>query len=99
MLCVAFSPDGTKLAVGSAAGIKLLEVPTGEHIYTRRHINIGELEFSSNVFSVAFSPDGRKLASASWDGVKLWAVQTGNNLTTLQGHTRMVIPWRSLPMD
>ena len=90
MLCVVFSPDSTKLAVGSAEGIKLLEVPTGEHIYTRRHIDIGELEFFPNVFSVAFSPDGTKLASVSWDGVKLWDVETGNNLTTLQGHTQMV---------
>ena len=90
MLCVVFSPDGTKLAVGSAEGIKLLEVPTRKHIYTRQHIDIGELEFSLNVFSVAFSPDGRKLASVSWDGVKLWDVKTGHNLTTLQGHTRVV---------
>ena len=90
MLCVVFSPDSTKLAVGSVEGIKLLEVPTGEHIYTRRHIDIGELESLASVFSVAFSPDGTKLASVSWDGVKLWDVETGNNLTTLQGHTQMV---------
>ena len=90
MLCVAFSPDGTKLAVGSVEGIKLLEVPTGKHIYTRQHIDVGELEFPLNVFSVAFSPDGTKLASASWDGVKLWEVETGQNITTLQGHTRVV---------
>ena len=90
MLCVALSPEGTKLAVGSAEGIKLLEVPTGKHIYTRQHIDIGELDFALNVFSVAFSPDGRMLASASWDGVKLWEVETGDNITTLQGHTRMV---------
>ncbi|RKU07490.1 hypothetical protein C6502_17080 [Candidatus Poribacteria bacterium] len=90
MLCVAFSPEGTKLVVGSAAGIKLLEVPTGEYIYARQHIDIGELEFSLNIFSVAFSPDGTKLASASWDGVKLWEVETGQNIATLQGHTRVV---------
>ena len=90
MLCVALSPDGTKLAVGSAAGIKLLEVPTGEHIYTRQHIDVGELEFPAHIFSVAFSPDGRMLASASWDGVKLWEIETGKNLTTLRGHTRTV---------
>ncbi len=89
-ISVVFSPDGTKLAVGSAEGIKLLEVPTGKHIYTRQHIDIGELEFSLAVFSVAFSPDGRKLASASWDGVKLWDVETGGNISTLQGHTRTV---------
>ena len=90
MLCVAFSPDGTKLAVGSAEGIKLLEVSTGQHIYTRQHIDLGELESSARIFSVAFSPDGRKLASASWDGVKLWDAETGQNLTTLRGHTRGV---------
>ena len=89
-ICVVFSPDGTKLAVGSAEGIKLLEIPTGKHIYTRQHIDIGELEFSVDVFSVAFSPDGKKLASASWDGVKLWEVETGGPITTLQGHTRTV---------
>ena len=88
--CVVFSPDGTKLAVGSVEGIKLLEVPTGKHIYTRQHIDIGELGFPLDVFSVAFSPDGTKLASASWDGVKLWEVETGQNITTLQGHTRVV---------
>ena len=89
MLCVVFSPDGTKLAVGSAEGIKLLEVSTGQHIYTRQHINLGELEYSAHIFSVAFSPDGRKLASASWDGVK-WDAETGQNITTLRGHTRVV---------
>ena len=90
MLCVAFSPDGTKLAVGSAQGIKLLKVSTGQHIYTRQHIDFGKLEFPASIFSIAFSPDGTKFASASWDGVKLWDVETGQNLTTLRGHTRMV---------
>ena len=90
MLCVVFSPDGTKLAVGSVAGIKLLKVPTGEHIYTQQHIDFGKLEFPARIFSVAFSPDGTKLASASWDGVKLWEVETGQNITTLRGHTRVV---------
>ena len=90
MLCVVFSPDSTKLAVGSAEGIKLLEVPTGEHIYTRQHIDFGKLESPVRIFSVAFSPDGTKLASASWDGVKLWDVETGQNITTLRGHTRVV---------
>ena len=86
-MSVAFSPDSTKLAVGSAEGITLLEVLTGQQIYTRRHVN-GLPEMA--VFSVAFSPDGRMLASASWAGVKLWDVSTGENITTLTGHTRMV---------
>ena len=90
MLCVVFSPDSTKLAVGSVEGLKLLEVATGGHIYTRQHIDVGELESPLHIFSVAFSPDGTRLASASWDGVKLWEVDTGQNIATLRGHTRVV---------
>ena len=90
MLCVVFSPDSTKLAVGSTRGIKLLEVSTRQYIYTRQHIDFGKLEFPASIFSVAFSPDGTKLASASWDSVKLWEVETGQNITTLRGHTRVV---------
>ena len=89
-LCVTFSPDSTKLAVGSVEGIKLLEVATGGHIYTRQHIDVGELKSPLHIFSVAFSPDGARLASASWDGVKLWEVDTGQNIATLRGHTRVV---------
>ncbi len=89
-LCVVFSPDGTKLAAASAEGIKLLEVPTGQHLYTRQHIDIGKLELSIDVFSVAFSPGGTKLASVAWDGVKLWDVETGQYLTALPVHTRVV---------
>jgi len=89
-MCVAFSPDSTILAAASAERITLLEVSTGQHLYTRQHFNIDKLEISADVFSVAFSPDGTKLASASWDGVKLWEVPTGRSLTTLQSHARVV---------
>ncbi len=89
-MCVAFSPDGAKLAVASAAGITLLEVSTGQHLYTRQHVEIGKLEISVDVFSVAFSPDGTKLASASWDGVKLWDAAAGQNIAALPGHARAV---------
>ena len=89
-MCVSFSPDGTKLAAASAERITLWEVSTEQHLYTRRHIDIGKLEISVDVFSIAFSPDGTKLASASWDGVKLWDAATGQNLAALPGHARVV---------
>ena len=68
---IAFSPDGTKLAIGTGTGnnmVELWDVSTRKHIATfPGHIG--------KVSSVAFSPDGTKLASGSFDGtVLLWDV-------------------------
>lgn len=55
---MAFSPDGTKLASGSWASVKLSEVSTGKIITT----------FQGGpypIMSVAFSSDDTKLGSAS----------------------------------
>ena len=62
VLCVAFSPDGTRLATASEdQTIKLWDSATGEEVLTLRgHAGV--------VSSVAFSPDGRQLASAGTDG-------------------------------
>jgi WD40 repeat protein len=41
---------------------------------------------------VSFSPDGKTLASASFDNtLKLWDVATGKAITTLTGHSNLVI--------
>lgn len=83
---IAFSPDGTRLAVGSAIGIWICDVrPDKEK----------ELDLLTGhtgwVSSIAFSPDGTTLASASWDGtVRLWDVVTGQHKITLSGHVGWV---------
>ena len=78
---VAFSPDGTRLAVASAIGIWLYDVATGTEVALLKGHTKG-------VTSVAFSPDGTMLASGSEDEtVKLWAVATHTNIATLRGHT------------
>ncbi len=73
---VAFSPDGSTLAVGrtvdgygrSAGIVRLWDVSTGENIHTLEG-------HTDDVNSVAFSPDGRTLASGSSDGtVLLWEI-------------------------
>jgi WD40 repeat protein len=72
---VAFSPDGTILAIGNSNGtLKLWETRTGEEILELGgHITL--------ISGLSFSPDGRFLASSSFDfGVKIWDVTSGSQI-------------------
>ena len=88
---VAFSPDGTTLAIGSRS-TRLWNMATRELATTLT----ADWDF---VNSVAFSPDGTLLASAvselkdNWvvnGRIQLWDVATRQNITTLIGHTDWV---------
>ena len=76
MYSVAFSPDGHRLASGSADNtVRMWNADTGQPIGDplTGHTN--------TVYSVAFSPDGHRLASASGDKtVRLWDADTGQPL-------------------
>ena len=81
---VAYSPDGTRLAVSSSSGIWLYDTSTGaEVVLLQGHAGV--------VYSVSFSPDGQILASGSWDmTVRLWDVANGEEQAVLEGHTDRV---------
>jgi WD40 repeat protein/serine/threonine protein kinase len=84
--CVAFSPDGQRLAVGGAVSddsVRVYEAATGRPLLALRgHIRL---------VSVAFHADGRRLASAGFDKtVRLWDTKTGHEILTLGGHTDLV---------
>ena len=82
---VAFSPDGTKLAVaGSDHTARLWDVAAGRELLTFRG-------HKDTIHSVAFSPDGQKLATGSFDHTAmLWDVATGQMVFTLEGHRSRV---------
>ncbi|KAJ7899506.1 hypothetical protein B0H14DRAFT_3852819 [Mycena olivaceomarginata] len=83
---VAFSPDGTRVASGSADTIRVWDVATGQQI--------GDplAGHTDSVKSVAFSPDGKRIASGSRDKtIRVWDAATGQQVgDPLTGHTDFV---------
>ena len=85
LYCVAFSPDGSRIATGSVdKSIRIWNATTGEEV--------GRLTgHMAPVAKISFSPDGLRLASACEGGtVRIWDMDTGKELHTLVGHSGRV---------
>ena len=81
---MAYSAEGTRLAVAISIGIWIYDTHTGEELALLSG-------HRSRVLSVSFGPDGSTLASGSGDGtVRLWDVNTGEQLRTLRRRMRGV---------
>lgn len=81
---MAFSPDGSQLAVACSIGVWLYNVRTG----TEEAFLKGGMEL---VNSVAYSPDGKILASGSDDWtIRIWDVENRKHIKTLGEHTGKV---------
>ena len=84
---VAYSPNGSRIASGSADDtVRIWNVATGEPV---GHPLQGH---TSLVTSVAYSPNGSRIASGSWDRtVRIWDAATGEPVgAPLQGHAGVV---------
>jgi eukaryotic-like serine/threonine-protein kinase len=82
--CVAFSPDGQRLACGGNRQVTVWDVPSGQQrLILQAH--------AATVVGIAFSPDGQRLATASYDKtVKVWNATSGEPIFTFQGHVARV---------
>lgn len=74
-----FSPDGSRLAVGTLQSVRLFETYSGREA--------GRLEgHPQHVSTVAWSRDGARVAAGGFEGgVQVWDVATLRPLRTLQG--------------
>ncbi len=83
-VCVDFSPDGARLAVGFTNDMaQILDIRTGDVLAELRG-------HRRRIQTIRFSPDGGRLVTSSADqAVKLWDAQNGRELLTLyQGPPR-----------
>jgi WD40 repeat protein/serine/threonine protein kinase len=78
--CLAYTPDGTRIATTSRIDktVKVWDARTGQELLSVT---------GCDGHSVVFSPDGKRLASISLDQtLKLWDAQTGREFLSLKGH-------------
>jgi WD40 repeat protein len=81
---VDWSPDGTRIAIGTSAVVGLIDASTGS-VQAYLEGDAGEIQ------AVVWSPDGTRIASADiWGDVQVWDPVAQTQLLSLSGHNDRV---------
>jgi WD40 repeat protein len=87
----AWSPDGTRIALGTMDGRLLGWQPGGDAAPAPAGAALDRVAHGAAIWDVAFSPDGRRLASASADGtVAIHDLVNAVAASTITGHESAV---------
>ena len=90
LYCVAYSPDGTRIAGGGGVNRLILwDANTGDIVRRFEGHTVEPLPPNHHwdITTLAFSPDGRQLVSGSNDRTLiLWNAETGEKIHTLKQH-------------
>jgi WD40 repeat protein len=87
--CLAFTPDGGKLASGSFdTSVRIWDVPSWKEVKVYRG-------HSGAITGIAIHPDGRSVASTSMDSrlrgeIRFWDIRTAEDSQVLRGHSAFV---------
>ena len=81
-MCVALTPDGSRLAVGMVNGtIAILD------IITFREVAVFHA-FGTWIWRMAFTPDGNTLFAATLEEMRIWQAASWNDLTKTGNETK-----------
>jgi dipeptidyl aminopeptidase/acylaminoacyl peptidase len=86
---VAYSPDGSLVALGGESGIQIYATST------RSLVTCLSTGYSSN--GLAFLPDGKTLATSSGSTITLWNFATGQQVGALHGTSASIISFAISP--
>lgn len=87
---VAFSRDGTRIAVGgnSEAGkaeVTVFDIPSGQMLWRKQAYTGGSPHHRGHISSLAFAPDGQTFVSGgTFAGLQWWDATTGELLKTVR---------------
>lgn len=82
---LAFSPDGSKIAGGSAKGtVRIWDAASGQ--------TVAIYSSDDDITTVAFSPDGQRILGGSFFGrLYLWDIESHQLLQRIEGHSDQII--------
>jgi eukaryotic-like serine/threonine-protein kinase len=86
ILCLAVSPDGTRIASGSRDDtLKVWDAGSGKELLSLSNVvtrldNPGLVGWVDGIQWIAFSPDGTRIATAAGCKIKVWEADTGELL-------------------